>query len=41
MSEVPLQVHTIEEANNAMNLDGITFFGVPLRISRPVPNPKT
>ncbi|KAJ1471454.1 hypothetical protein T484DRAFT_3519459 [Baffinella frigidus] len=30
-----VEVHTIEEANNAMNLDGITFFGVPIRISRP------
>eukprot|EP00961_Rhodomonas_salina_P195963 2645228-Rhodomonas_salina.1 len=30
-----VEVRTVTEANNAMSLDGITFYGTPLRVNRP------
>lgn len=30
-----VEVRTVQEANNAMTLDGVTFYGSPLRVNRP------
>ncbi len=30
-----VEVRTVQEANNAMTLDGVTFYGAPLRVNRP------